>query len=192
MILRYHRLEDIDETNARDMGLGLDSYTQARVTDEHSHPLPAGQNGHIQLFSKGRAVTYYKEDARFQENVYGDWWDSGDYGCLTEDGTLLLKDRQVDVIDQIDSNLTLEDMLLDHLDFLSEVVIIRDREGRPQPIVALVEENEMNWDAWWQAVNALPLLKEPVLMAYEDIPRTATMKVQRLQMEAKLKEEGNL
>lgn len=145
----------------------------------------------IHLYSKGRAVTYYKEDARFQENVYGDWWDSGDYGCLTENGTLLLKDRQVDVIDQIDSNLALEDMLLDHLDFLSEVVVIRDNEGHPQPIVALVEENKMDWDAWWQAVNDLPLLKEPIILAYEDIPRTATMKVQRLQMEASLKEEGN-
>ncbi|MGV3027483.1 AMP-binding protein [Streptococcus hyovaginalis] len=192
MILRYHRLEDIDETNARDMGVGLAGYTQARVADEHGIMLPAGQNGHIHLYSKGRAVTYYKEDARFQENVYGDWWDSGDYGCLTENGTLLLKDRQVDVIDQIDSNLALEDMLLDQLDFLSEVVIIRDREGSPQPILALVEEEEMNWDAWWQAVNDLPLLKEPIILAYEDIPRTATMKVQRLQMEASLKEHGHL
>lgn len=103
-----------------------------------------------------------------------------------------MKDRQVDAIDQIDSNLALEDMLLDQLDFLSEVVIIRDGDGRPQPILALAEGASMNWEAWWSAVNDLPLLKEPVLMAYEDIPRTATMKVQRLQMEAKLKEEGNL
>ncbi|AUW96942.1 AMP-binding protein [Streptococcus pluranimalium] len=192
MILRYHRLEGIDKTNARDMGVGLEGYTQARVTDDKGQLLEAGQNGHIQLFSKGRAITYYKEDARFQENVYDDWWDSGDYGCLTEEGTLLLKDRQVDVIDQIDSNLALEDMLMDQLDFLSEVVIIRDGDGRPQPILALAEGASMNWEAWWSAVNDLPLLKEPVLMAYEDIPRTATMKVQRLQMEAKLKEEGNL
>ncbi|MGT2715854.1 AMP-binding protein [Streptococcus respiraculi] len=187
MILRYHRLETLGSTSGRDMGVGLSGYTEARITDEHGHPLSTGQNGHIQLLSRGRAVTYYKEDARFQENVYGDWWDSGDYGCMTEEGTLLLKDRQVDVIESIDSNLALEDFLLDQLDFLSEVVIIRDTNGAPQPIIALAEGAVMDWDAWWHQVVDLPLLKEPILMAYEDIPRTATMKVQRLKMEAEMK-----
>lgn len=187
MILRYHRLETLGQTNGRDMGIGLKGYTKARITDENGHPLPAGQNGQIQLLSRGRAVTYYKEDARFQENVYGDWWDSGDYGCMTMEGTLLLKDRQVDVIESIDSNLALEDFLLDHLDFLAEVVIIRDANGAPQPIIALAEDADMDWDAWWHQVADLPLLKEPILMAYEDIPRTATMKVQRLKMEAEMK-----
>lgn len=187
MILRYHRLETLGQTNGRDMGVGLEGYTKAQITDEHGHPLPAGQNGHIQLLSRGRAVTYYKEDERFQANVYGDWWDSGDYGCMTTAGTLLLKDRQVDVIESIDSNLALEDFLLDQLDFLSEVVIIRDANGAPQPIIALAEGADMDWESWWQQVEDLPLLKEPILMDYEDIPRTATMKVQRLKMEAEMK-----
>ncbi|MGT2799664.1 class I adenylate-forming enzyme family protein [Streptococcus marmotae] len=190
MILRYHRLETLGTTNARDMGIGLSGYTAARITDEKGCPLPAGQNGHIQLLSRGRAVTYYKEDARFQENVYGDWWDSGDYGCMTQEGTLLLKDRQVDMIESIDSNLALEDFLLDQLDFLSEIVIIRDANGAPQPIVALTDGREMNWEAWWHQVADLPLLKEPIIMAYEDIPRTATMKVQRLKMEEEMKMEN--
>ena len=36
------------------------------------------------ILIKGRTLTYYKEDARFAENVYGEWWDSGDYGMLDE------------------------------------------------------------------------------------------------------------
>lgn len=98
MILRYHRLENLGTVSGRDMGIGLEGYTEARITDAQGNPLPAGENGHIQFLSKGRAVTYYKEDARFQDNVYGAWWDSGDYGCMTPEGTLLLKDRQVDLI----------------------------------------------------------------------------------------------
>ncbi|HEM3706472.1 TPA: hypothetical protein U1D12_000426 [Streptococcus suis] len=136
------------------------------------------------------AVTYYKEDARFQDNVYGAWWDSCDYGCMTPEGTLLLKDRQVDLIEHIDSSLALEDVLLEKLDFLSEVVIIRDVNGAPQPIIALADDAEMNWEAWWAMVADLPLLKEPILMAYDDIPRTATMKVQRLKMEVEMKEKN--
>lgn len=39
-------------------------------------------------------------------------------------------------------------------------------------------------------VADLPLLKEPILMAYDDILRTATMKVQCLKMEAEMKEKN--
>lgn len=39
-------------------------------------------------------------------------------------------------------------------------------------------------------VADLPLLKEPILMAYDVIPRTATMKVQYLKMEAEIKEKN--
>ncbi|MBJ8349253.1 AMP-binding protein [Streptococcus zalophi] len=187
MILRYHRLDTIHQTNGRDMGVGLKGYTTARITDEKGNELPQGENGHIQLYSKGRALTYYKEDERFKENVYGDWWDSGDYGCLTPEGTLLLKDRQVDLIKTIDSNLAIEDFLLDKLSFLDEVIIVRDKDDQPQPILAVSNEAEMDWDAWWHAVNDLPLLNEPIIMAFDDIPRTATMKVQRLKIERELK-----
>ena len=39
-------------------------------------------------------------------------------------------------------------------------------------------------------VADLPLLREPILMAYDVIPRTATMKVQCLKMEAEMKEKN--
>ncbi|MBC8830211.1 acetate--CoA ligase, partial [Escherichia coli] len=48
-------------------------------------------------------------------------------------------------------------------------------------------DGEMNWDAWWKAVSDLPHMNEPMVMKYDEIPRTATMKVQRLQMERELK-----
>lgn len=80
--------------------------------------------------------------------------------------------------------------MLEKLDFLSEVVIIRDVNGALQPIIALADDAEMNWEAWWAMVADLPLLKEPILMAYDVIPRTATMKVQRLKMEAEMKEKN--
>ena len=132
-------------------------------------------------------MTYYKEDQRFADNVYGAWWDSGDYGKMDDQGHLYLKDRQVDLIKNIESNLALEDLLLDHLDFLAEVVIVRDKENSPQPIIALAPNREMDWDAWWKMVADLPHLNQPILRDYEDIPRTATMKVQRLQIEKEFK-----
>lgn len=187
MILKAHTLESLKQNNARDMGVGLADLTRARIADAQGNELPVNTDGHIHFLSKGRALTYYKEDQRFADNVYGAWWDSGDYGMIDETGHLYLKDRQVDLIKSIESNLALEDLLLDQLDFLAEVVIVRDKEDSPQPIIALAPNREMDWDAWWQAVADLPRLNEPILRAYDEIPRTATMKVQRLQIEKEFK-----
>ena len=190
MILKAHTLESIQSNDARDMGIGLGDLTKARIADADGNELPANTDGHIHFLSKGRALTYYKEDQRFTENVYGDWWDSGDYGSMNEEGHLFLKDRQVDLIESIDSNLSLEDLLLDTLDFLAEVVIVRDKENSPQPIIALAPNREMDWTAWWQAVEDLPRLNQPILWDFEKIPRTATMKVRRLQIEKEFKEQA--
>ena len=81
--------------------------------------------------------------------------------------------------------------MLDHLDFLAEVVIVRDKENSPQPIIALAPNRQMDWDAWWKMVEDLPHLNQPILRDYEDIPRTATMKVQRLQIEKNSKTQNN-
>ncbi len=188
MILKSHRLETIATDNGRDMGVGLAGFTEARIANQDGNLLGANEDGHIHFLSKGRALTYYKEDERFQKTVYGKWWDSGDWGMMDEKGHLYLKDRQVDLIEKVDSNLALEDLLLDHLPFLEEVVIVRDAENKPQPIVAVTKEG-MNWDLWWQQVNDLPFLKAPLIWDWDQFPRTATMKVQRLAMEKKFKEE---
>ncbi|MGX7172668.1 AMP-binding protein [Enterococcus ratti] len=186
MILKAHTLKSLKSNNARNMGVGLGELTKARITDKDGNVLPSNKDGHIQLLSKGRALTYYKEEARFEENIDGTWWDSGDYGSMDENGCLFLKDRQVDLIDTINSNLAIEDFLLDSLEFLSEVVIVRDKHHAPQPLIALAPEQEMDWERWWKQVHELPRLNPPIIRKYEDIPRTATMKVRRKQIEKEL------
>ncbi|MGY3766047.1 AMP-binding protein [Vagococcus vulneris] len=186
MVLKSHTLQSLRQSNARDMGVGLMGLTEARIVDAVGNILPVGTNGNIHFLSKGRALTYYGEDERFQENVFGSWWDSGDYGCMDKNRHLYLKDRQVDLIHKIDSNLAIEDVLLDNLPFLEEVVIVRDSEGHPQPIAAVIPGLEMDWDAWWMVVEDLPHLNEPIIKAFDEIPHTATMKVQRLQIEREL------
>lgn len=54
MILRAHTLESLKDSDARDMGVGLEDLTQARITDEKGQVLPAMTDGHIQFLSKGR------------------------------------------------------------------------------------------------------------------------------------------
>ncbi len=139
-------------------------------------------------FLEAERLPTIKEDQRFQDNVYDEWWDSGDYGSMDENGHLYLKDRQVDMIDTIDSTLALEDCLLDQLDFLSEVVFVRDPLKKPQPFLAVKENREMDMDAWFAAISNMPYFNSPIILPYDELPRTATMKVQRLKMEEWLKE----
>ena len=179
MILRAHRLRSLANLEARDMGLGLGDLTKARICDAEGNPVKQGQPGHIQLYSKGRALTYYQEEGRFAENVYGEWWDSGDYGYIDQRGHLYLQDRQVDLVDDLPSTLALEDVLLDKLDFLAEVVIIRDPKGYAQPVIAVNDGMTMEWKAWWEVTSDMPFMNKPIVIDWLEYPRTETMKIKR-------------
>lgn len=179
MILRAHRLRSLANLEARDMGLGLGDLTEARICDAEGNPVKQGQPGHIQLYSKGRALTYYQEEERFAENVYGEWWDSGDYGYIDQRGHLYLQDRQVDLVEDLPSTLALEDVLLDKLDFLAEVVIIRDPKGYAQPVIAVNDGMTMEWKAWWEVTSDMPFMNKPIVIDWLEYPRTETMKIKR-------------
>lgn len=179
MILRPHRLRSLANLEARDMGLGLGDLTKARICDAEGNPVKQGQPGHIQLYSKGRALTYYQEEGRFAENVYGEWWDSGDYGYIDQRGHLYLQDRQVDLVEDLPSTLALEDVLLDKLDFLAEVVIIRDPKGYAQPVIAVNDGMTMEWTAWWEVTSDMPFMNKPIVIDWLEYPRTETMKIKR-------------
>lgn len=189
MIMKFHDLKSIEDLNARNMGVGMPDLTEVRIVGEDNKDIGLEQQGKIQMLSKGRALTYYQEDDRFNENTYDLWWDSGDFGYKDENGELYLLDRQIDLIDNIESTLFIEDLLLDRLDFLNEVIIVRGKDDTPQPIISLDEGATMDWDDYWDLVSDFPLLNEPLIWEYDQIPRTATMKVQRLKIEEMLKNE---
>ncbi|WP_025730879.1 AMP-binding protein [Atopobacter phocae] len=185
-ILRYHTLNTLPHVDFRNMGVGYKDLTQARIADANGHILPNNKPGHIHLLSKGRALTYYQEESRFNENVYDLWWDTGDFGYLNDSNELILLDRQIDLVDTLPSTLAIEDAVMDQLPWLAEMIIVRDPKGAAQPVLALHDGYEMNWTEWFQAIGNIPTLKEPIILAYNDIPRTATMKVQRRELEHQL------
>ncbi|RAG85303.1 acetate--CoA ligase [Streptacidiphilus pinicola] len=188
MVLRAHTRLSLRFSNARWMGVGMPKLTRARVVDESGNPVARGQQGAIEMFSRGRAVTYYGEQDRFEQNLRGPWWNSGDQGEIGHFGQLALHDRQVDLIDEVKSTLALEDALLDKLPFLNEVIMVRTPAGDPQPVISLTDRRTMDWDAWWACVAEMPRLERPVILPYDRFPRTATMKVQRNRLEHLLRD----
>ncbi|MGW2825798.1 AMP-binding protein [Streptomyces sp. NPDC001443] len=189
MVLRPHTRTTLRFSDARWMGIGMPKLTRVRVVDEAGKPLPRGQQGAIEMFSRGRAVTYYGEEERFEQNLRDGWWNSGDQGEMGYAGQVALHDRQVDLIDDVRSTLAIEDALLDKLSFLNEVVLVRTPAGDPQPVVSVATGQEMDWDAWWTGVADLPTLETPVVLPFDKFPRTATMKIQRNRLEELLRTE---
>jgi len=63
---------------------------------------------------------------------------------------------------------------------LAEVVIIRDPKGYAQPVIAVNDGMSMDWQAWWHLTADMPHLNQAIILEWGEIPRTATMKVQRL------------
>ena len=189
MVLRAHTRATLRHTDARWMGIGMPNLTRVRVIDPAGNALPRGRQGTIEMFSRGRAVTYYGEEERFKQNLRGNWWNSGDQGEVGRSGQLALHDREVDQINEVKSTLAIEDSLLDRLSFLNEVVLVRTPDGDAQPVLSVADGHEMDWDAWWASVADLPSLQPPTVLPYDKFPRTATMKVQRNKLELLLRDE---
>ena len=68
---------------------------------------------------------------------------------------------------------------MDKLDFLTEVVIIRDPKGYAQPVIAVNDGMTMDWQAWWDLTADMPFMNKPIVMDWLEYPRTETMKIKR-------------
>jgi acyl-coenzyme A synthetase/AMP-(fatty) acid ligase len=173
---------NVRRMDGRRVGRRLPGFTRVRVVDAAGHPVAPGVTGRLQARTRGRVRTYLGEEARYQEQVDDGWWYVGDMGWRDRRGRVYLADREVDKVGDIDSNLHLEDVLLERLPEMSEVVIVPDGDGRPTPIVATRGDRPLDGGRWKGAVAGLPALRPPVQWRFDDFPRTATWKVRRLEI----------
>ena len=152
-----------------------------------SRPPTAENPGFVEVRSDGRALTYFGEDARFQRQLTDGWWRMGDVGYRTKWGCLHVSDREVDVIPGFGSALEAEDALMSRLDALLEVVIIPDEHGAAIPVIVTKDGSALNPLQWQLATADLPEMCPPVQLSLVDLPRTATAKVQRLELARQLR-----
>ncbi|GAA3724285.1 class I adenylate-forming enzyme family protein [Salinactinospora qingdaonensis] len=176
------------KTDGRCVGLPLPGFIKVRAVGEDGRPVPRGQHGHLEVRSRGRVLTYLGEDERYRAQLNGSWWRLGDMGYLNRWGLLFLIDRDIDQIDSVDSNLELEDVLMSRLDELLEVVIVPDSSGAAVPLVSTRGDAPLDTERWSEATRDMPSLTEPLHIAFADLPRTSTWKVQRVQIRRMLQE----
>ncbi|MFD9393211.1 class I adenylate-forming enzyme family protein [Streptomyces sp. NPDC060000] len=142
-------------------------------TPSHHNP------GFIEVAWDGLAKTYFAEQERYDTNRHGLWWRTGDVGYRTRSGCLHLLDREVDMIPGVHSSLEVEDVVLSRLAELSELVVVQGPGSRPVPVICTVDDRPLDRDRWRAAAAGFPQLADPVQIPQAELPRTATLKVQR-------------
>jgi acyl-coenzyme A synthetase/AMP-(fatty) acid ligase len=160
-----------------------------RVVSRDGQP-PSEQNpGFIEVAWPGLAKTYYGEQERYDTNRNGDWWRTGDVGYRTKFGCLHMLDREVDMIPGVRSSLEVEDVVLGKLSELSELVVVPGPNAEPVPVICTVDDRPLDRDRWRAAVSDFPQLADPVQIPQAELPRTATLKVQRLALARRFEEQ---
>ncbi|MEV7885300.1 AMP-binding protein [Streptomyces sp. NPDC002817] len=151
---------------------------------------PTEQNpGRIEVAWPGIAKTYYGEQERYDTNRDGEWWGTGDVGYRTRFGCLHMLDREVDMIPGVKSSLEIEDVVLGKLAELSELVVVKGPNSEAVPVICTVDDRPVDLERWRAAVAGFPQLADPVQIPQAELPRTATLKVQRLALARRFEEQ---
>ncbi|MET9217523.1 class I adenylate-forming enzyme family protein [Streptomyces sp. NPDC003300] len=161
----------------RDLGRPVPGWVGLRVVDPRTfQPMPRGQVGLVLARTKARCLGYLGEQDRWDEKAHGPWFNTGDLAVRTRGGSLILLDREVDMIPGL-SCVELEDVLHDRLPEVEEAVVLGVVDRDPQTV--LVVNAPIDPARWRHAVRDLPALAEPLTVDWDAVPRTATGKVRR-------------
>jgi acyl-coenzyme A synthetase/AMP-(fatty) acid ligase len=191
-VARFYTRKTAAKENGRLVGIGLPGFTRVRVVDDNGRPCPAGQAGHIEVRTRGRILTYLGGADKYAEQLNDGWWRMGDVGYRNRWGGLYLIDREIDQIDAVDSNLELEDILMSRLPELREIVVVPGLDDRAVPVVCTRNDEPLAPERWRDALAGLPELAEPVVCRFEDLPRTGTWKIKRLEIAELLRTSQSL
>ncbi|WP_256726024.1 class I adenylate-forming enzyme family protein [Streptomyces sp. IMTB 2501] len=171
------------DADGRCVGMPFPGMTEVRVVSRNGNPPSESNPGYIEVRSDGRIVTYLGEQERYNQQVSeGGWWRMGDVGYRTKWGCVHLLDREVDLIEGFGSTLAAEDALFARMDDLTEIIIIPGPDGRALPVVCTKGDMPLDLAAWRAATAGLPPMADPVQWKLEELPKTATTKIKRLEL----------
>jgi acyl-coenzyme A synthetase/AMP-(fatty) acid ligase len=173
--------------DGRCQGYAFPGDTKFKLVSRNGKEVTRDNPGYIDVQAAGRALGYFGERERYDAQVHGGWWRGMDLGYRTEEGCLHLLDREVDTIPGIHSTLEIEDTVLSRLEELTELVVVPGPDEEPVPVLCTRDDLPLDRERWKAATTEWPQLAEPVQMKLTELPRTATMKVQRIELAARLR-----
>jgi acyl-coenzyme A synthetase/AMP-(fatty) acid ligase len=175
--------------DGRCVGVHMPGSARVRVVSRNGKRPSEKNPGFIEARWKGLAKTYFGEQERYDTNRHDAWWRTGDVGYRTKLGCIHMLDREADMIPGVRSSLEIEDLVLGRMEELSELVVVLGPKSEPIPVVCTNDDQPLNRDRWRAAVTDFPQLAEPVQFPQAELPRTATLKVQRIELSRRLHEQ---
>ncbi|MGW0362730.1 AMP-binding protein [Streptomyces sp. NPDC002990] len=173
------RASDGSATTVRDLGRPVPLKTRLKAVDPVTfRPVPPGTPGLILCRTRALAPDYPGERERWTAKRHGRWWNTGDIAVINRDGSVRLLDREVDHLPGF-SCLRTEDILEDRLPEALECVVLARPGADPLPVV-VTEDGTLDPAGWQRAAADLPMLAEPVVVGWDEVPRTGTGKVRRV------------
>lgn len=176
-------------TNGRCVGWPMPGCAKVRVVSRDGKRPSESNPGFIEVAWPGLAKTYFAEQDRYDTNRNGDWWRTGDVGYRTKFGCLHMFDREVDMIPGVRSALEVEDVVLGKLEELCELVLVPGPNSEPVPVICTNDDRPLDRDRWRAAVVDFPQLADPIQIPRTELPRTATLKVQRIELSRRLHDQ---
>lgn len=186
LVGRGYTRRNAHKANGRCLGYAMPGISKFRIVSRDGKPPSKENPGYVEVFTVGRAVTYYGEQERFDKQTDGRWWRGMDVGYRGRLGCLHLLDREVDQIPNVHSTLAVEDAVLSRLAEVTELVLVAGPDQEPLPVVCTRQDLPLDPDRWRMAVADFPQLAPPIQMSLSELPRTATMKVQRIELARRL------
>jgi acyl-coenzyme A synthetase/AMP-(fatty) acid ligase len=191
VVFGWYTRRGAQRANGRRVGTAIPGFTRIRIVDDSGRLCRPGAAGAIEARTRGRILTYLGAAEQYARQLDGVWWRMGDMGYRDRWGALHLIDREVDQIDDVDSSLEIEDVLLSRLDELREVIIVPGPGQQPVAVICTRENQPLDSDRWHRATADLPVTTAPVQCRFEDLPRTGTWKIKRLEI-TRLLTEGTM
>lgn len=177
------------KADGRCVGWAMPGSARVRVVSRDGSRPSETNPGFIEVAWVGLAKTYLGEQDRYDANRHGEWWRTGDVGYFTRFGCLHMLDREVDMIPGVRSILEVEDVVLSRLGELCELVVVPGPKAEPVPVVCTDEDRPLDRNRWRAAVADFPQLADPVHIPRGELPRTATLKVRRIELSRRLHAE---
>jgi len=186
-------------TRAKQGSVGLPHFfTEVRITDEHGDVVPQGTVGEIEVAGPNVFLGYHgMPEATAAAFTEDGWFRSGDLGYLDADGYLYISDRLKDMIISGGENIypaEVENLIAD-IEGISGVAVVGVPDERwgevPWAVVTLRDGAEVSTEIVRSRLDGLlaryKLPKNVVVV--EDLPRTASGKVRKADLRAKLEED---
>jgi len=197
-LVNYTRLNDSDEIILNTQGRPISPDDEVLIVDDHGHPVPDGDTGHLLTRGPYTLRAYYNDDAANARSFTEDgYYRTGDMVQRLPGGYLVVQGRATDHINRAGEKISaeeIEDHLLAHGNVFDAAVVSIPDEFLGERICAFViaagEKPKPAILKAWVRGRGLAGFKVPDQIVFVDaFGTTAVGKISRRELRAQLREQ---